>query len=67
MGLLSQYFIGYTVTVKGAFIAFGYSFFWGFLAGWLLAYVRNLSIAFFIYRAKRKAEDLAIQDFFDAY
>jgi protoporphyrinogen oxidase len=67
LSLLNQYFIGYTVTVKGAFVASGYSFFWGFLFGWLFAYVRNFFIAFFIYRAKKKAEDLSIQDFFDGY
>jgi protoporphyrinogen oxidase len=63
--LLSQYFIGYTVTFKGAFIAFGYSFFWGFLFGWLFAYLRNLFLAFFIYRARKKAELVSLKDFFD--
>jgi protoporphyrinogen oxidase len=67
LSLLNQYFVGYTVSVKGAFIAFGYSLFWGFLFGWLLAYVRNFFIAFFIYRAKKKAEDLSIQDLLDAH
>jgi protoporphyrinogen oxidase len=63
--LLSQYFIGYTVTVQGAFIAFGYSFFWGFLYGWLFAYLRNLILAFYIYRLKRKAERVSFKDFLD--
>jgi len=63
--LLSQYFSGYTVTVKGAFIALGYSFVWGFLFGWLLAYLRNLFLALYIYGIKRKAELLSFKDFFD--
>jgi len=63
--LLSQYFAGYTVTVKGAFIAFTYSFVWGFLFGWLLAYLRNLFLALYIYGVKRKAELLSLKDFFD--
>jgi len=63
--LLSQYFIGYTVTVKGAFIASGYGFLWGFLFGWLFAYLRNLFLAFFIYRVKKKEELLTLKDFFD--
>jgi protoporphyrinogen oxidase len=67
MRLLSEYFSGYTVTVQGAFIAFGYTFFWGLLTGWFFAYVRNLSIAFFLYRTKKKVEDLALRDFFDSY
>jgi len=58
--LLGQYFIGYTVTVKGAFIAFGYSFAWSFLFGWLFAYVRNLFLALYIYRVKKKAELLSL-------
>ena len=63
--LLGQYFIGYTVTVKGAFIAFGYSFLWGFLFGWLFAYLRNLFLAFYIYWVKKRAEMLSLRDFFD--
>ena len=63
--LLSQYFIGYTVTAKGAFIASVYGFLWGFLFGWLFAYLRNLFLAFFIYRTKKKAELLSLKDFFD--
>lgn len=63
--LLAQYFIGYTVTVKGAFIAFSYSFVWAFLFGWLFSYLRNLFLAFYLYRAKKKAELLSLRDFFD--
>jgi Na+/proline symporter len=63
--ILSQYFVGYTVTVKGAFIAFGYSFAWGFLFGWLFAYLRNLFFSFYIYRVRKKAELLSLWDFFD--
>jgi protoporphyrinogen oxidase len=65
--LLGQYFIGYTVTFKGGFIAFGYSFFWGFLFGWLFAYLRNLFLAIYIYRIKRKIELLSLNDFFDNF
>ena len=65
--LLGQYFIGYTVTVRGGFIAFGYSFFWGFLFGWLFAYLRNLFLAIYIYRIKRRVELLSVKDFFDSY
>jgi protoporphyrinogen oxidase len=65
--LLGQYFVGYTVTAKGSFIAFGYSFLWGFLFGWLFAYLRNLFLAFYIYRIKRKVELLTLRDFFDHF
>ena len=63
--LLRQYFAGYTVTVRGSFIAFGYSFLWGFLFGWLFAYIRNLFLAVYIYRIKKKTELLSLNDFFD--
>jgi len=65
--LLNQYFFGYTVTVKGAFIGLAYSFSWGFLSGWLFAYLRNFSMAYYIYRIKRKAELLTFRDFLDHF
>lgn len=64
--LLSQYFKGYTVTIKGAFIAFGYSFFWGLLFGWLFAYLRNLALALYIFSVKKKAELLSLREFFES-
>jgi protoporphyrinogen oxidase len=63
--LLAQYFVGYTVTVKGAFVAFGYSFVWAFLFGWLFAYLRNLFLAIYIFYVKREEEFLTVRDFFD--
>jgi protoporphyrinogen oxidase len=65
LALLSQYFIGYTVTVQGAFIAFAYSFVWGFLFGWLFAYLRNFFLAAYIFWVKKKTELLSVKDFFD--
>jgi protoporphyrinogen oxidase len=65
--LLSQYFFGYTVNIKGAFVGMIYGFSWGFLFGWFFAYLRNLFIAFFIYRVKRKAELLKFRDFIDHF
>jgi len=63
--LLGAYFIGYTATVKGAFIALGYSFSWGFLFGWLFAYLRNLLLGIYLYQAKKKAELLSLRDLLD--
>jgi hypothetical protein len=65
--LLSQYFIGYTVSLSGAFKAFGYGFIWGFLFGWLFAYLRNFLLAFFIYSVKKKTEILTLLDFLDNF
>jgi hypothetical protein len=67
LALLGQYFLGYTVTLKGAWIGFAYSFLWGFLFGWLFAYLRNLSLAYIIYRARRKAQALTFKYFIDNF
>jgi protoporphyrinogen oxidase len=65
--LLGQFFIGYTVTVKGSFIGLAYGLTWGFLFGWLFAYLRNFLVAFFLYRMKKKAEMLSFKDFLDHF
>ena len=65
--LLGQYFIGYTVTVKGAFIGLGYAFFWGFMWGWSLAYIRNFFLGLFTFFVKKKAELLTFRDFLDYF
>jgi hypothetical protein len=65
--LLSQYFFGYNVTVKGAFIGLAYSFSWGFIFGWLVAYLRNFFVGYFIYRVKRRVEMLSFKDFLDHF
>ena len=65
--LLSQYFEGYTVSVKGACVGFGYCFSGGFLFGWLFAYLRNVSLAFYIYRVKKETERLSFGDFLDHF
>ncbi len=63
--LLGQYFLGYTVTVKGAFIGMSYAFICGFLFGWLFAYLRNAFFALFLFEAKKKAELSSSSDFLD--
>ena len=63
--LLEQYFAGYTVSVEGSFIAFGYSFFWGFILGWLFAYLRNLFMGLYMFWADKKSEFMTLKDFFD--
>jgi len=65
--LLQHYFVGYSVTLRGAFIGMGYSFTWGFLFGWLFAYLRNALLAFFIYRVKKKTEMLSFRDYLDHF
>lgn len=63
--LIGHYFIGYTVTIKGAFIAFPYAFFSGFLFGWTFAYLRNLFLGLYLYHVKKKHELLSLKDIID--
>jgi protoporphyrinogen oxidase len=65
--LLNQYFFGYGVTLKGAFVGLAYGFSWGFLLGWLFAYLRNFITAYYLYRIKREAELLTFRDFLDHF
>lgn len=41
LGLLSQFFYGYTVTFRGSLIGFLYGFVIGHVAGWIIATVYN--------------------------
>ena len=65
--LLSQYFVGYSVSFHGAFVGTGYSFFWGFLWGWVFAYVRNFSLGLLVYRLRRRTEMMHFRQFLDHY
>jgi protoporphyrinogen oxidase len=65
--LLSQYFPGYRVTLRGALIGLGFGSTSGFLFGWLFAYLRNAALAFYVYRVKRKTEWMSFRDFLDQY
>lgn len=65
LSLLSQYFPGYRVTWKGSVIGLGYGFVSGFVAGWLLALVRNAAVAAYLLAAKLKATASAFRSFFD--
>jgi protoporphyrinogen oxidase len=67
LSLLGQYFIGYTVTVKGAFIGMAYTFFWFFLLGWFFAYMRNASLGYVVYRIKKRRAMLSFRDFVDHF
>ena len=66
-GMVSQYFPGFEINLKGAFIGMLFSFSWGFLFAWLVAYLRNLFVAIYIYRIKRETEMLTFIDFVDNF
>ena len=63
--LLSNYFIGYEVSLKGAMIGSGYGLFWGFILGWSFAYLRNLTLGIIVYIEKKKLESRSFRNLLD--
>lgn len=65
MGLLAQYFWGYTVTLKGAAVGFLYGFIAGFCTGWLFAFLRNILLVFYLFKTRKTAELNSLKDLLD--
>lgn len=65
LALLSQYFAGYTVSWPGAFIGAAWAGAAGFVAGWFLAFSRNLLITIFLFTIRTRAELDQGGDFLD--
>jgi hypothetical protein len=63
--LLGQYFYGYTVSWRGAFIGAWWGFFTGFVAGWFLAFGRNFALALSLFITRTRAELRETRDFLD--
>jgi hypothetical protein len=63
--LLSQYFVGYTVSWLGALIGGAWAFFVGFCAGWFTAFIRNLVLALSLFMLRSRAELAGSRDFLD--
>lgn len=63
--LLGQYFRGYRVTWPGAFVGLLWGFGVGFVAGWFIAFCRNLALAISIFIISTKAELNQSSDFLD--
>jgi hypothetical protein len=55
LGLLGQFFFGYTVTTGGAFLGLLYGLAFGFIMGWLIAFFRNLLISAYLLMMKTRA------------
>lgn len=53
--LLGQFFYGYDVTALGAAIGFFWAFIAGFVAGWFLAFLKNLFTAVWVFAIRAKA------------
>lgn len=55
LALLGQFFVGYKVTVAGAFIGLVYGFIAGFVLGWLIGFLRNLLVSVYLLILRTRA------------
>lgn len=55
LALLGQFFLGYTVTLTGAFIGLVYGFVAGFILGWLIGFLRNALVSAYLMILKTRA------------
>ena len=65
IGLLSQYFYGYTVTWSGAFIGLAWGFATGFIAGWMLGFVHNFTVGFWMFLVRTRNDLKSTTNFLD--
>ena len=55
LALLGQFFVGYKVTVAGAFIGLVYGFVAGFVLGWLIGFLRNSLVSAYLLILRTRA------------
>jgi hypothetical protein len=65
LGLLGQYFQGYSVTWPGVVIGAAWGFGVAFVAGWFAAFCRNLALAISAFLIRTKAELDSTREFLD--
>jgi hypothetical protein len=65
LGLLAQYFYGYAISWHGAVVGLLWGSAVGFVAGWFIAFCRNLTLATLLFIARTKEELAATRDFLD--
>jgi hypothetical protein len=65
LGLLAQYFQGYSVTWPGVLIGAAWGFAVSFVAGWFAAFCRNLALAVSAFVIRTRAELHSTREFLD--
>ncbi len=65
LGLMSEFFYGYTVSWGGAFIGAAWAFVVGFVAGWFFAFCRNLVMATVIFVTRERLSLQETRQFLD--
>ena len=63
--LLGQYYYGYTVSWRGALVGMGWGALTGFVAGWFVAFCRNLAVALSLLLVRSRVELDQTRDFLD--
>lgn len=65
LGLLSQFFPGFEVSMLGSLIGLFYGFISGFCLGWLTAFLRNFAVSIYIHILKLRSSLSAVNDSID--
>lgn len=65
LGLLANYFTGYSITWSGAFIGAAWAGFVGFVMGWFLAFARNFLVAITILYVRARVDYSQARDLLD--
>jgi protoporphyrinogen oxidase len=65
LGLLRNYFPGYSVSPLGSLLGAIYGFVSGFVGGWIFAFLRNAIMFLYIASIQRKAQRGLLRRFFD--
>ncbi len=63
--LLNEYFYGYTVSWRGAFVGAAWAFVVGFVGGWFFAFCRNLVMATVIFVTRERISLQETREFLD--
>jgi len=65
LGLLSQFFVGYSVSLKGALIGLVWGFVTGYVLGWMFAFLRNVAVWVYFIGLRSRADMEQYSDFLD--
>jgi protoporphyrinogen oxidase len=65
LGLLRNYFPGYSVSPTGSLLGLTYGFVSGFVGGWIFAFLRNATMFLYVASIERKAQRGLLRRFFD--
>jgi hypothetical protein len=65
LGLLGEYFLGYSVSWSGVVIGALWGFVVSFVAGWFAAFCRNVALAISAFMIRTRAELASTREFLD--